>query len=136
MFLVTTKHHYRTDIFTFTIDQQLKELNNRFSEQTIELLMLSTTLDPRNTYTLFNVKIYPGLLISSILKTFLTKKKPSWDSSGNIMSFMHPTHSSKIKKVVINCWFMPRISRNWKINNLFTNWQNDLTYFDSFVFWQ
>jgi len=52
---VIVDHHYRVDIFTAIIDQQLQELNNRFNEQAIELLKLSTTLDPRNSYKLFNV---------------------------------------------------------------------------------
>jgi hypothetical protein len=34
----------------------LQELNNRFNEQAIELLKLSTTLHLRNSYKLFNVK--------------------------------------------------------------------------------
>jgi len=53
---VTVEHHYRVDISTVIIDQQLQELNNRFNEQAIELLKLSTTLDPRNSYKLFNVE--------------------------------------------------------------------------------
>ncbi|XP_052304992.1 uncharacterized protein LOC18095741 [Populus trichocarpa] len=53
---VTVEHHYRVDIFTAIIDQQLQELNNIFNEQAIELLKLSTTLDPRNSYKLFNVE--------------------------------------------------------------------------------
>ncbi|XP_052301255.1 uncharacterized protein LOC18095180 [Populus trichocarpa] len=53
---VTVEHHYRVDIFIAIIDQQLQELNNRFNEQAIELLKLSTTLDPRNSYKLFNVE--------------------------------------------------------------------------------
>jgi hypothetical protein len=53
---VTVEHHDRVDIFTAIIDQQLQELNNRFNEQAIELLKLSTALDPRNSYKLFNVK--------------------------------------------------------------------------------
>jgi hypothetical protein len=53
---VTIEHHYRVDIFTAIIDQQLQELNNRFNEQAIELLKLSTALDPRNSYKLFNVE--------------------------------------------------------------------------------
>jgi len=64
---VTVEHHYRVDKFTVIIDQQLQELNNRFNEQAIKLLKLSTTLDPRNSYKLFNVedicllvdKLYP-----------------------------------------------------------------------------
>jgi hypothetical protein len=53
--LVTVKHYYQIDIFTAIIDQQLQELNSIFNEQTIELLKLSTTLDRRNNYKLFNV---------------------------------------------------------------------------------
>jgi glycine cleavage system regulatory protein len=53
---VTVEHHYRVDIFTAIIDQQLQELNNRFNEQAIELLQLSTALDLRNSYKLFNAE--------------------------------------------------------------------------------
>jgi len=53
---VTVEHHYRVDISIVIIDQQLQELNNRFNEQTIELLKLSIALDPRNSYKLFNVE--------------------------------------------------------------------------------
>jgi len=34
----------------------LQELNNRFNKQAIEFLKLSTTLDHRNSYKLFNVE--------------------------------------------------------------------------------
>jgi len=53
---VTIEHHYQVDIFTAIIDQQLQELNNRFNEQAIKLLKLRTTLDPINSYKLFNVE--------------------------------------------------------------------------------
>jgi glycine cleavage system regulatory protein len=53
---ITVEHYYRVDIFTAIIDQQLQELNTRFNEQTIELLKLSTTLDPKNNYKLFCVE--------------------------------------------------------------------------------
>jgi len=53
---ITVEHYYRVDIFTTIIDQQLQELNNRFNEQTIELLKLSTTLDPKNNYKLLYVE--------------------------------------------------------------------------------
>ena len=64
---VKVEHHYRVDIFTTAIDHQLKELNNRFNEQATELLILSTTLDPKDGFKSFNVdnictlakKIYP-----------------------------------------------------------------------------
>jgi hypothetical protein len=53
---ITVEHHYRVDIFTAIIDQQLQELNNRFNEQAIELFKLSATLDPKNNYKLFSVE--------------------------------------------------------------------------------
>jgi len=52
---VTMVHHYRVDIFLVVIDSQMKELNLRFNEQTVELLCLSTTLDPSNNYKEFNI---------------------------------------------------------------------------------
>ncbi|XP_020997069.1 uncharacterized protein LOC110280397 [Arachis duranensis] len=53
--VVTVEHHYRVDIFTSVIDFQLKELNSRFSEQATELLILSTSLDPKDVFKLFSV---------------------------------------------------------------------------------
>ncbi|KAK9075585.1 hypothetical protein SSX86_003911 [Deinandra increscens subsp. villosa] len=41
---VTFGHYYRVDLFTATLDKQLDELNSRFSEQTMELLSLSSSL--------------------------------------------------------------------------------------------
>jgi hypothetical protein len=43
----TIEHHYRVDIFCAAIDSQLQELNRRFSEHAVELLILSSALDPR-----------------------------------------------------------------------------------------
>jgi hypothetical protein len=53
----------------------LTEKINKISEQTIELLMLSATLDPKNTYTLFNVEDICKLVDKFYPKIFLTKKK-------------------------------------------------------------
>jgi hypothetical protein len=41
------EHHYCMDIFCVAIDSQLQELNRRFSEQAVELLILVSALDPR-----------------------------------------------------------------------------------------
>ena len=43
------------DIFNAMIDSQLQELNHRFSEYVVELLILSSTLDPRDGYRSFNI---------------------------------------------------------------------------------
>nr|XP_029148837.1 uncharacterized protein LOC114925379 [Arachis hypogaea] len=53
--VVTVEHHYRVDIFTSVIDFQLKELNSRISEQATELLILSTSLDPKDAFKLLSV---------------------------------------------------------------------------------
>ncbi|XP_059627222.1 uncharacterized protein LOC132270015 [Cornus florida] len=53
---ITLEHHYRIDIFYGTIDSQLQELNNRFSEKAMKLVILSSALDPRDGYKLFNVE--------------------------------------------------------------------------------
>ncbi|XP_059664130.1 uncharacterized protein LOC132309886 [Cornus florida] len=50
---ITLEHHYRIDIFYGTIDSQLQELNNRFSEKAMKLVTLSSALDPRDD------KFYP-----------------------------------------------------------------------------
>jgi hypothetical protein len=44
---ITIEHYYRVDIFCASIDSQLQELNRRFSENAMELLILSSALDPR-----------------------------------------------------------------------------------------
>ncbi|XP_059630084.1 uncharacterized protein LOC132273068 [Cornus florida] len=53
---ITLKHHYRIDIFYGTIDSQLQELNNRFSEKAMKLVTLSSALDPRDGYKFFKVE--------------------------------------------------------------------------------
>ncbi|XP_057774970.1 uncharacterized protein LOC130993949 [Salvia miltiorrhiza] len=52
---VTWENHYRVDIFYGTIDCILQELGFRFNEDAIELLKLSSSLDPRRGYELFNI---------------------------------------------------------------------------------
>ncbi|XP_071687618.1 uncharacterized protein [Rutidosis leptorrhynchoides] len=52
---VTFEHYYRVDVFISTLDTQLLELNNRFDDQAMELLTLSSTLVPRKDSKLLNV---------------------------------------------------------------------------------
>ncbi|XP_073360020.1 uncharacterized protein [Aegilops tauschii subsp. strangulata] len=44
----TVIHHYKVDVFNVAIDQQMIELNDRFSSQVTELLDLCSSLDPRH----------------------------------------------------------------------------------------
>ncbi|KAL4643199.1 hypothetical protein ACB092_02G076600 [Castanea dentata] len=46
-------HHYRVNIFYATIDSQLQEINHRFNEDTMELLRLSSALEPRKALKSF-----------------------------------------------------------------------------------
>jgi hypothetical protein len=64
----TVEHHYRYDVFIVAVDQQLQELNSRFSEQATELLVLCTSLDPKDSFSSFKIddvctlasKFYPA----------------------------------------------------------------------------
>ena len=47
------EHYYKVDIFNARINSQLQELNHRFSEHAMELLTLSSALDPREAYESF-----------------------------------------------------------------------------------
>ena len=47
---ITMDHHYRVDIFNAVIDFQLGELNNRFNEGAMELLILSSALEPKDGF--------------------------------------------------------------------------------------
>ena len=48
--LMTMENHFRIDIFTTTIDFQLQELDSRFIEYAVELLILSAALRPKDAY--------------------------------------------------------------------------------------
>nr|XP_027069384.1 uncharacterized protein LOC113694727 [Coffea arabica] len=52
---ISVEHYYQVDIFLATIDYQLQELHSRFNDHTVELLVLSTALDPRNGFMLFKI---------------------------------------------------------------------------------
>lgn len=51
----TMEQHYRVNIFYAAIDSQLQELNIRFNDSSVELLMLSSVLDPREGYNFFRI---------------------------------------------------------------------------------
>ncbi|XP_028063439.1 uncharacterized protein LOC114266723 [Camellia sinensis] len=53
---ITIEHHFQVDIVTIICDSQLQELNNRFKEDVMELLILSYALDPRDDYSSFKIE--------------------------------------------------------------------------------
>jgi hypothetical protein len=52
---ITVEYYYHFDIFNATIDFQLQELDNRFGEKAMELLTLSSALDPKDAYKSFKI---------------------------------------------------------------------------------
>lgn len=53
---ITVEHYYRINIFNVVIDFHLMELNNRFTEQTLELLTLSLALNPAEGFKSFSIE--------------------------------------------------------------------------------
>ncbi|KAK4592881.1 hypothetical protein RGQ29_017153 [Quercus rubra] len=52
---LTMEHHFRIGIFTVAIDFQLQKLKSRFCELTTELVILSSALNPKDTFRLFKI---------------------------------------------------------------------------------
>ncbi|XP_017970455.1 PREDICTED: uncharacterized protein LOC108660702 [Theobroma cacao] len=48
-------HHYRIDLFIGIIDLGLQEMNSRITEDIMELLVLSSSLDPKYGFKLFKI---------------------------------------------------------------------------------
>ena len=57
----TVEHHYRCNIFMVVVDQQAQELNCRFNKQVTELLIMCTSLDPKNSFSSFDIDIVCSL---------------------------------------------------------------------------
>ena len=72
---ITMEHHYRVDIFNAMIDSQLQELNHRFNEHVVELLILSSTLDPRDGYRSFNIDKICQFVDRFYLEDFIEQEK-------------------------------------------------------------
>ncbi|XP_004293106.1 PREDICTED: uncharacterized protein LOC101296180 [Fragaria vesca subsp. vesca] len=74
---ITNEHYYRVNILNAVIDFQLAELDNRFPDDSLELLVLSATLDPRDNFVEFRsedvcnlaLKFYPEDFTSYDLST-------------------------------------------------------------------
>ncbi|XP_027118564.2 uncharacterized protein [Coffea arabica] len=53
---ITNFHHYRVEIFFEVVDLIIQEMNNRFSEVSTELLSCIACLDPKSSFSQFNVQ--------------------------------------------------------------------------------
>ncbi|KAJ0964830.1 hypothetical protein J5N97_025968 [Dioscorea zingiberensis] len=51
---VTNLHHYRVELFYTVVDMQLQELNNRFNELNMELLLCVASLSPCDSFAAFD----------------------------------------------------------------------------------
>jgi hypothetical protein len=53
--MVTEEHHYRVDTFYAAVDAINTEMNHRFNEVSSDLLVCFSCLDPRDSFSQFNV---------------------------------------------------------------------------------
>jgi hypothetical protein len=53
--LITQGHHYRVDTFFCALDAIITELNHRFNEVSSELLVCISYLDPRDSFSKFDI---------------------------------------------------------------------------------
>ncbi|XP_050387914.1 uncharacterized protein LOC126804252 [Argentina anserina] len=53
---ITNEHHFHVEVFNAVLDFQLSELNKRFNDRSCELLMLTSTLDPHDKFSLFETQ--------------------------------------------------------------------------------
>jgi len=63
---ITTKHHYRVELFYTVVDMQLQELNDHFTETNTQLLLCMDCLNPTSLFSSFDkarliefAKFYP-----------------------------------------------------------------------------
>ncbi|KAL8145261.1 hypothetical protein AgCh_003451 [Apium graveolens] len=52
---ISVEHHYHYDVFIYAINFQLEELHYRFNDNTVQLLRLSSSLEPQNNFELFDM---------------------------------------------------------------------------------
>ncbi|XP_063938086.1 uncharacterized protein LOC135147947 [Daucus carota subsp. sativus] len=53
---ISIEHHYHYNIFNSAIDYQVEELNYRFNDNAVELLRLSSSLESKNNFSLFDIE--------------------------------------------------------------------------------
>ncbi|GAV62763.1 Dimer_Tnp_hAT domain-containing protein, partial [Cephalotus follicularis] len=66
---------HATDIFVAAIDSQLQELNSRFDENMVELLILSSALDPKDSFKSFSVDKICSLVSKFYLEDFTEQEQ-------------------------------------------------------------
>ncbi|XP_057745643.1 uncharacterized protein LOC130963557 [Arachis stenosperma] len=72
---ITVEHYFRVEIFLVTIDKQLQELNNRFNDQAMDLLSLSSTLMPKDVFKNFDIAKISTLVDNYYSEDFTEQEK-------------------------------------------------------------
>jgi hypothetical protein len=54
--LITKEHHYRVDTFLAALDAIITEMDHRFNEVSSELLVCFSCLDPRDSFSIFDLE--------------------------------------------------------------------------------
>ncbi|KAJ9186530.1 hypothetical protein P3X46_002092 [Hevea brasiliensis] len=72
---ITIEHHFKVDIFCATIDCQLQELNSGFCDRALELITLSSSLNPKNAYRSFKIDDICNLVDKFYPKDFTEQEK-------------------------------------------------------------
>jgi hypothetical protein len=54
--LITKEHHYRVDTFLAALDAIITEMDHRFNEVSSELLVCFSCLDPRDSFSMFDLE--------------------------------------------------------------------------------
>ena len=67
---ITIEHYYRIDLFNTIVDFQLLELDNRFTERTTRLLVLSSALNPFDGFKSFKIDDICSLASEFYLRDF------------------------------------------------------------------
>ncbi|XP_071921919.1 uncharacterized protein [Coffea arabica] len=99
---ITNFHHYRVEIFCEVVDLIIQEMNNRFSEVSTELLSCIACLDPKSSFSQFNVQkllrladLYPEdfssndyLYLESQLRNYIynVQRDPQFSEVGDLGS--------------------------------------------------
>ena len=82
------EHHFRVHLFIAATDALLQELDHRFDENMIDLLILSASLDPKDSFKSFDIEKYAIWQTNTILKTSPIKKNFNFGMNCNIFTLM------------------------------------------------
>ncbi|XP_060972539.1 uncharacterized protein LOC133038413 [Cannabis sativa] len=88
---MTLKHYYKVDIYNAVIDSQLQEISNKFDDNAMELLILSSTLDPREMCVSFKIDD-----ICKLVQKYYSQDFEEYDMIQLRMQFQHFDHVRKL----------------------------------------